>query len=97
MPRKLFMTFLIAASPLAAISQASAQFAGEVGTPGVSPATPPVLFAPLPTGNNTSGVNQPGAPNTSTPGLIGTATTASGLPGESGHHPGFPGRVGSMR
>ena len=97
MSRKLLMTILAAASTLSAISPASAQFSGEVGTPGVSPATPPALLAPLPSGNNTSGVNQPGAPNTSTPGLIGSGTTASGLPGESAHHPGFPGRIGSMR
>ncbi len=97
MSRKLLMTILAVASALAAISPAAAQFSGEVGTPGVSPATPPALLAPLPTGNNTSGVNQPGAPNTSTPGLIGTGAMASGLPGESSHHPGFPGRGGSIR
>lgn len=97
MSRKLLMTILAAVSALAASSPASAQFSGEVGTPGVSPATPPALIAPLPSGNNTSGINQPGAPNTSTPGLIGTGAAASGLPGESVHHPGFPGRIGNMR
>lgn len=92
MPHKFLLTLLAAASTLTAVSAASAQVSGPIGTPGVSPATPPALFAPMPTGNNTSGVNQPGAPNTSTPGLIGTGAMASGLPGDSSHHPGFPGR-----
>lgn len=82
----------LAASTLAAASGALAQSAGTPGNPGVSPATPPPLLAPLPTGNNTSGLNQPGVPNTSTPGMIGTGATPSGLPGDSTKHPGFPGR-----
>lgn len=75
---------------------AMAQFSGGDGAAGVSPATPPTLIAPLPTGNST-GINQPGVPNTSTPGLIGTGTMPSGLPGESTHHPGYPGRIGGGR
>jgi hypothetical protein len=40
------------------------------------------------------GINQPGVPNTSTPGIIGTGATPSGLPGDDPAHPGFPGKVG---
>lgn len=83
----------LAASALAASTGALAQ--GVAGNPGVSPATPPMLIAPMPTGNNTSGINQPGVPNTSTAGLIGTGASPSGLPGDSTRHPGFPGRVGT--
>jgi hypothetical protein len=43
---------------------------------------------------NTSGVNQPGVPNTSTPGSIGTGASPSGLPGDNPNAPGYPGRVG---
>lgn len=88
---KLLCSGVFAAS-LAASAGAPAQSPAISGGSGVSPAAPPVLLAPLPTGNNTSGINQPGAPNTSTPGLIGTGATSSGLIGESTHHPGFPGR-----
>ena len=31
-----------------------------------------------------------GVPNTSTPGIIGTDATPSGLPGDDPQHPGFP-------
>jgi hypothetical protein len=82
----------IFAAILTASTGALAQSPAISGGTGVSPAAPPALLAPLPMGNNTSGVNQPGVPNTSTTGLIGTGTTSSGLPGESTHHPGFPGR-----
>lgn len=94
MRHKLLYSAVLAASLAAAATStgALAQSQGIVGNPGVSPATPPTLIAPLPMGNNTSGINQPGAPNTSTPGIIGTGATASGLPGESSRHPGFPGR-----
>lgn len=86
---------VIAASLASIIAIPNAALA-QSGPPGMaavaSPATPPALLAPMSIGNNTSGLNQPGAPNTSTPGLIGTGATASGLPGDSSHHPGFPGR-----
>lgn len=80
------------AASLAASTGTLAQSPAISGGTGVSPAGPPALLAPMPTGNNTSGVNQPGVPNTSTAGLIGTNTTPSGLAGKSTHHPGFPGR-----
>lgn len=96
MPRQTMRTTLAVASLavtiLAASTPASAQFPGNDGAAGTSPAAPPALLAPLPSGTNTSGVNQPGAPNTSTPGIIGTGATPSGLIGESTHHPGYPGR-----
>ncbi|MBR1124443.1 hypothetical protein JQ628_23150 [Bradyrhizobium lablabi] len=41
-----------------------------------------------------AGANQPGVPNTSTPGMIGTGGSPSGLPGDDPVHPGFPGKVG---
>jgi len=85
----------VIATSLATILTPAAALA-QSGPPGMaavaSPATPPALAAPMSVGNNTSGVNQPGAPNTSTPGLIGTGATPSGLPGDSTHHPGFPSR-----
>jgi hypothetical protein len=43
---------------------------------------------------NTSGLNQPGVPNTSTPGSIGTDASPSGLPGDSTSAPGYPAKVG---
>jgi hypothetical protein len=82
----------LTASILAVSSAALAQSVGTPSNPGFSPATPPTLFAPPPMGNNTSGLNQPGVPNTSTPGLIGTSASPSGLAGDSMNHPGFPGR-----
>ncbi len=81
----------LAASALATSSGALAQSIGILGNPGISPATPPTLIAPLPMGNNTSGFNQPGVPNTSTAGLIGTNTSPSGLSSDCMMHPGFPG------
>jgi hypothetical protein len=38
--------------------------------------------------------NQPGVPDTSTPGRFGTGASPSGLPGDDPAHPGFPGKVG---
>jgi hypothetical protein len=38
--------------------------------------------------------NQPGVPDTSTPGRFGTGASPSGLPGDDPAHPGFPARVG---
>ena len=52
-----------------------------------------VMPAPSP-GLNTSVVNQPGVPNTSRPGTIGTGAVPSGLSGDSPTSPGFPGKVG---
>ncbi|RTL53711.1 MAG: hypothetical protein EKK40_03945 [Bradyrhizobiaceae bacterium] len=49
------------------------------------------------TGLNTGSVNQPGVPNTSTPGSIGTGASPSGLPGDSATSPGYPGAVGGAR
>jgi hypothetical protein len=49
---------------------------------------------PAGTGINTVDHNEPGVPNTATPGLIGTGAAPSGLPGDSPTHPGFPGIVG---
>jgi len=49
---------------------------------------------PAGTGLNTSSHNEPGVPNTSTPGIIGTGASPSGLPGDSPTAPGFPGSVG---
>ena len=46
------------------------------------------------TGLNTSVMNQPGVPNTSRPGTIGTGASPSGLSGDSPTAPGFPGKVG---
>jgi hypothetical protein len=54
---------------------------------------PAVVPAPSP-GLNTSVVNQPGVPNTSRPGTIGTGAVPSGLNGDSPTAPGFPGKVG---
>jgi hypothetical protein len=44
--------------------------------------------------NLNGGISQPGAPNTSVPGSIGTGASPSGLPGDDPAHPGFPGRTG---
>jgi hypothetical protein len=44
--------------------------------------------------NLNGGINQPGVPNTSTPGRIGTGASPSGLPGDDPANPGFPARVG---
>lgn len=41
------------------------------------------------------GRSQPGAPNTTTPGTIGTGAAPSGLPGDNPSAPGFPGKVGN--
>jgi hypothetical protein len=38
--------------------------------------------------------NQPGVPDTSTPGRFGTGASPSGLPGDDPAQPGFPGKVG---
>ena len=38
--------------------------------------------------------NQPGVPDTSTPGRFGTGASPSGLPGDDPANPGFPAKVG---
>jgi hypothetical protein len=40
------------------------------------------------------GTSAPGAPNSTTPGSIGTGASPSNLPGDDPTHPGFPGKVG---
>ena len=58
----------------------------------------PVIVMPAPSPRlNIGGVNQPGVPNTTWPGTIGTGAVPSGLSGDSPTMPGFPGRVGATR
>ena len=84
---------------LAVAGVASAQTAGGTSGPagsglGAIPGQSS-LFSSSSTGF-TSGFNfsSPGSvagvPNTSTPGIIGTDATPSGLPGDDPEHPGFP-------
>lgn len=88
MRHKLVIAALAAASLVGSTLAVAAQ--GST----VSPATPPPLISATPstTGMATGTINQPGVPNTSTPGLIGTGAAPSGLIGDSTHHPGYPGR-----
>lgn len=99
--KKASISFVIASAMLAAGSTAVfAQASGAVGTgpatisPGMTgPTTGSPGVRPSTTGSsqiNTSGVNQPGVPNTSTPGTIGTGASPSGLPGDSATSPGYP-------
>ncbi|WP_315831081.1 hypothetical protein [Bradyrhizobium prioriisuperbiae] len=88
--------FALAALVLAAVvgATASASAAGEhraARNPALldAPSAVPVVVTP-PIGINTSGHNQPGVPNTSTPGIIGTGAQPSGLVGDSRTAPGFP-------
>ncbi|MEH6951079.1 hypothetical protein V4R08_06975 [Nitrobacter sp. NHB1] len=60
---------------------------------GQMPSAPFVTPAPSPR-LNTGVTNQPGVPNTSRPGTIGTGAVPSGLRGDSPTMPGFPGKVG---
>jgi hypothetical protein len=104
MRHKLHLSALIAIAVIGSGAPALAQGAGaQLGTaPGVG--TNPPVGAPgissAPGGASTAttgmgaGVNQPGVPNTSTPGVIGTGAAPSGLPGDDPAHPGFPGKVG---
>jgi hypothetical protein len=68
------------------------------GTAGIAPAPGGSSTTGTGTGStlgvNPGGLNQPGVPNTSTPGTIGTGASPSGLPGDDPAHPGFPGKVG---
>jgi hypothetical protein len=66
---------------------------GRVHLHGQMPSATIVTPTPSPR-LNTSVVNQPGVPNTSRPGTIGTGAVPSGLSGDSPIAPGFPGRVG---
>jgi hypothetical protein len=84
---------------LAVTGVASAQTAGGTSGPAGSGlgATPnqSSLFSSSSTGFTTgSSFSSPGSvagvPNTSTPGIIGTDATPSGLPGDDPEHPGFP-------
>ncbi|WP_439924795.1 hypothetical protein [Nitrobacter sp. JJSN] len=65
----------------------------KVHTLSQMPSAPVIAPTPSPP-LNTSVVNQPGVPNTSRPGTIGTGAVPSGLSGDSPIAPGFPGRVG---
>ncbi|MFL6792611.1 MAG: hypothetical protein ACJ8EE_15745 [Bradyrhizobium sp.] len=67
--------------------------AGISSAPGGSSTTTTGTGTGSPLGFN-PGISQPGAPNTSTPGTIGTGASPSGLPGDDPAHPGFPGKVG---
>ena len=65
--------------------------AGITSAPGGSSTTGMGTGAPARTN---IGINEPGAPNMSKPGTMGTGATPSGLPGDDPAHPGFPARVG---
>jgi len=77
---------LTALSDIAQARHRGGVYAPMPSAPVVTPSTSPGL--------NTSGVNQPGVPNTSRPGTIGTGASPSGLNGDSPTAPGFPGKVG---
>lgn len=104
MQHRWFLIPLLAAGMAASATIATAQVAppsspggSAAGSPGVSPATPPTAAPPATTGSNTGVTNQPGVPNTSTPGSIGTGATPSGLPGDSTSNPGYPNAAGGQR
>ncbi|MEZ0219793.1 MAG: hypothetical protein ACAH22_05805 [Tardiphaga sp.] len=89
---------IVVASLLASTAFASAQGAGTDGVTG-APVTqmPSPNVSPPPATGTTGmggGTSQPGAPNTTTPGRIGTGASPSGLPGDNPNAPGFPGKVG---
>jgi len=71
---------------------------GSVGissAPGDSSTTTTGMGTGATSGPNSSlGPPEPGVPNNSTPGTIGTGAAPSGLPGDDPAHPGFPARVG---
>ena len=60
---------------------------GVIMSPGAAPAAPS-------TTTGTGGASQAGAPNSTTPGRIGTGASPSGLSGDNPSAPGFPGKVG---
>lgn len=91
----LVRTLVILAVSLSVISDA-AQARHRKGHIHINGQMPSATFvAPTPSPRlNTSVINQPGVPNTSRPGTIGTGAVPSGLSGDSPTAPGFPGRVG---
>ena len=104
MQHKLYLSALVTVSLIGGSGAVFAQGAGAAagaqiapGMAGVPPVgTPPTTpgASTTTTGTGSGGINQPGVPNTSTPGIIGTGAAPSGLPGDSRRHPGFPGKVG---
>jgi hypothetical protein len=65
------------------------------GSGGVSSAPGAATVSPgIGTTGMGGGRSQPGAPNTTVPGTIGTGASPSGLPGDNPSAPGFPGKVG---
>jgi hypothetical protein len=94
----------IVLSMMSASAPAFAQGPGAGAQIGSTPGTgnvPPVGAPSTPTtgtGTGSTSVNpthnQPGVPDTSTPGKFGTGASPSGLPGDDPAHPGFPARVG---
>ncbi|WP_319796846.1 hypothetical protein [Nitrobacter sp.] len=86
---------IILAVSLSAVSDAAQarHRKGHIHMYGQMPSAPGITPAPSPR-LNTSVINQPGVPNTSRPGTIGTGAVPSGLSGDSPTAPGFPGRVG---
>jgi hypothetical protein len=109
MRHRLHLSVTLAMSLIGATTSAFAQGAGAGAAMGNAPGvgTNPPVGAPnpgsagitsAPGGSSTTGmgggINQPGVPNTSTPGVFGTGAAPSGLPGDDPAHPGFPGKVG---
>jgi hypothetical protein len=71
--------------------------AGITSAPGGPSTTTTGMGTGIGTGTSTNlntGVNQPGVPNTSTPGIVGSGASPGGLPGDDPAHPDFPGKVG---
>jgi hypothetical protein len=94
-----FSAIIAASLLLAPTTFASAQGAGTDGVTGapVTQMPSPSASSPPSTHSTTGmggGTSQPGAPNTTTPGRIGTGASPSGLPGDNPNAPGFPGKVG---
>jgi hypothetical protein len=109
MTSRLQITVSVAAILLAATTWASAQGIGTNGGTSGSSNVIHGPVAPQPSrgsegaatvspGIGTTGMgggrSQPGAPNTTVPGTIGTGASPSGLPGDNPSAPGFPGKVG---
>jgi hypothetical protein len=89
---------VVAMSLLSSTTFALAQGAGTDGVTGapVTRMQSPTVTLPPPSGTTGmgGGTSQPGAPNTTTPGRIGTGASPSGLTGDNPNAPGFPGKVG---
>jgi hypothetical protein len=98
MQSKFGLSAVIAASLLASTTFAFAQGAGTDGVTGAPVTQMPSPSASPPPATSTTGMSggasQPGAPNTTTPGRIGTGASPSGLAGDNPSAPGFPGKVG---